>query len=533
MSLPPCQVPAAQAFDCCGAGPLDPCWEAPGFAWKDCCLPRPLAPEVDGGSLGADGDFLFRLRVSLIALAHGDGDCRQTIPMLEAAAATSRRSPAASWAATLSSQLALAVCQDVGAAGRHALRLRRTELRRMWLAVVLGAQWQGLFESGWPIFGFLALLARDVAKVRAADPRRFGGCCRHEPCRSEALVLEDWLNTRGFYDGMHRNASNLYFEHTVSEALGSREMHESMRCFLLDNAFRALITLLCHRLGLIHKPVGWLADNAQQYFAEHVWQPGADPLQALLRSPFPLLLALTHIEAHPQRRLEDLFLSMVPRDGSILEAGAFDGKDTLRMADAVPQGTVYAFEPFPANYETVLRRIAGRQNIRTFHAALAGEDADERPFRVGRVNSATAMGSLLNYSEEYSKVYPHVKWSAAETDDDSQEIVVKVPVLSLGTWAATEGVTQLDMLWLDLEGLELEVLRSPGAAALLASASLVMAETRSASMYREATGAATLTDLRAVMERQHGFRLVFAPALLWYQTGHFNAFFAKPQLLGL
>lgn len=130
-------------------------------------------------------------------------------------------------------------------------------------------------------------------------------------------------------------------------------------------------------------------------------------------------------------------------DAVVVDGGAHIGVITLLLSSLVPQGTVHAFEPTPSTLAYLEQNIAagGATNVRVTAAALGRSD--------GKI------------SLDPSDAYP----AGAHVRDDGEGTCL-VPAVTLDSWATSEGIERLDLLKLDVEGLELAVLA--GAARTLA-----------------------------------------------------------------
>lgn len=141
----------------------------------------------------------------------------------------------------------------------------------------------------------------------------------------------------------------------------------------------------------------------------------------------------------------------LPDNPNILDAGAFDGTDTVAMAKMWPNGMLYAFEPVPEIYHWLGDKTQNCDNVRCFSIALSNKTGyqefflSEDPNKPG-VNFQS--GSLLAPKEHLK--YSHIQFNKKTT----------VPTITIDKWAELYGVSRIDMMWLDMQGMELEVLRA-------------------------------------------------------------------------
>lgn len=178
----------------------------------------------------------------------------------------------------------------------------------------------------------------------------------------------------------------------------------------------------------------------------------------------------------------------------VLEAGAYDGVDTIRFARRWPQGHVYSFEPVPSLFAGVQEQVGGFQNVTLFREALVGDPTlSEVELHVGMGETQNASASILRPTEHLS-IFPDVDLSGSAS----------APAVTLDAWAQREGVSRVDMLWLDLQGAELMVLKQ--GVRVLQGVQAAHLEVSTRPLYE---GAAVWSDIRGFMRAQ-GFREAIA-----------------------
>ena len=180
----------------------------------------------------------------------------------------------------------------------------------------------------------------------------------------------------------------------------------------------------------------------------------------------------------------------LPASPAILEAGACDGADTVRLARRWPGGTVHAFEPVPDAYAGVVERTRSLANVSTYELALSDESGtadihlSEDESGAPRPDSS----SLLEPTEHLA-AWPSIKFRHTVT----------VRAVTLDVWARTHSIDHLDLMWLDLQGMELRVLRA--SPELVAHTSAIYMEVWRRPMY---AGAPDYREVLAWMA-DHGF----------------------------
>lgn len=139
----------------------------------------------------------------------------------------------------------------------------------------------------------------------------------------------------------------------------------------------------------------------------------------------------------------ELAAALVPANPVVLEAGSHDGSDSSLLSAAWPTGRIYAVEPVPHNFEAVVARALPNVICRQFAFAEQDGTAD---FRVELSGNGGA-SSLLEAEEWFFRDYVKVEQS------------IRVTTKTLDAWCREEGLERVDFMWLDLEGMELPVLR--------------------------------------------------------------------------
>jgi FkbM family methyltransferase len=189
----------------------------------------------------------------------------------------------------------------------------------------------------------------------------------------------------------------------------------------------------------------------------------------------------------------------LPKCPVIVEAGAHIGRDTVRMARMWPHGRIHAFEPFPnvfANLEQNTRRLS---NVKRYRLAL-GPTSGTSMLHVS--SGASDGSSSLLAPKKHLEYHPEVRF----------EDRIEVETITLDDWAVRESVPRVDLLWLDLQGIEPLVLRS--GEQTLSGVSAVHTEVNLVENYE---GAISYRDLRGWMADRN-FEVV-AEDLRWEDGG--------------
>lgn len=146
-----------------------------------------------------------------------------------------------------------------------------------------------------------------------------------------------------------------------------------------------------------------------------------------------------------------LLQKYLPENPIIVEAGAYNGNDTIRMAKAFPNGHIHAFEPVPEIMERLKIKTEQFPNISRYPYALSDHNGSalfyvsEKPEKPGVASQA---GSLLKPKERMRHSPLHFPRT------------IQVPTITLDSWAKKENISRVDFLWLDMQGHELAVLKA-------------------------------------------------------------------------
>ncbi|MDR0602904.1 MAG: FkbM family methyltransferase [Bacteroidales bacterium] len=136
----------------------------------------------------------------------------------------------------------------------------------------------------------------------------------------------------------------------------------------------------------------------------------------------------------------------------LLEAGAADGRDTERFARLYPRVTIYAFEPIDKNYKILQNRVNGLTNVKIFKLALSDSTGTAEmnvSQIVGQPDEAATSSSLL-YPELHISKFTNIAFHEKET----------VKTITLDDWAEQNNIDHIDAMWLDMQGMEYNVLKA-------------------------------------------------------------------------
>ena len=146
------------------------------------------------------------------------------------------------------------------------------------------------------------------------------------------------------------------------------------------------------------------------------------------------------------KRTKSIIGKHLPDNAVIVEAGAHKGTDTAEMAYRWPDAIIHAFEPVPEIYKILTLNTGRYSNVKTYQLALS----DRNGFAKFHTSEGTSdeSGSLLT-PKEHLKIHPTVKFNKE----------IKVRTIMLDSWAKENNISKVDFMWLDMQGMELKVLK--------------------------------------------------------------------------
>lgn len=135
----------------------------------------------------------------------------------------------------------------------------------------------------------------------------------------------------------------------------------------------------------------------------------------------------------------------------IIEAGSADGVDTLLFAKNFDKATIFAIEPVEKQYAFLLEKFKRFNNIKLTRVALSSRTEPVSIF-VGKSNGEIGgMGSSSLLKPTLHKHYfPQINFSETQIAE----------AVTLDKFIKDNDIEIVDLLWLDIQGMELDVMKS-------------------------------------------------------------------------
>ena len=168
----------------------------------------------------------------------------------------------------------------------------------------------------------------------------------------------------------------------------------------------------------------------------------------------------------------------------MIDAGAHIGADSIEFARLFPNLTVHAFEPIPDIYAHLARNTRRYDRIHCYPLALSGRSGKQE---MHVSSGASDASSSLLAPKSHAVDHPDVHFDGECT----------VECMTLDGWAQANGVSDIAFLWLDLQGCELDVLRS--GIGVLQNVRAIHTEVSTRETY---TGAVLYPELKAWLSEQ-------------------------------
>lgn len=190
---------------------------------------------------------------------------------------------------------------------------------------------------------------------------------------------------------------------------------------------------------------------------------------------------------------------------NILEAGASGGEDTLEWAAMPEVGTVFAFEPVEASFQTLQQKVKDNPRIKAFQLALSDKPGET----IINISENTRNPDGLPSSSSILTPTGHLEFHRHITFSKQQ----RVQVVTIDDWAKENDIRTVDVMWLDMQGAEHLALQ--GALQMLQTTSVIYTEVSLKPMYANSL---LYPELKQLLD-QLGFR-VAQEYLPWEDMGN-------------
>lgn len=187
-----------------------------------------------------------------------------------------------------------------------------------------------------------------------------------------------------------------------------------------------------------------------------------------------------------------MLAQFLPENPMIIEAGAYKGRDTAKLAQRFPLGQIHAFEPLRTAFPQL------EDTMRAYPYVFLHNNALDRTSGVKDFYICHGTYSQNPVYEFHSSLLKPTNSSAIHLLGP----IESVSCISLADFCRDNGIEQIDMLWLSAEGNELQILE--GAEGLLHNVSLIYVRSQ---LYPTRIGITLFENLKRYLEGK-GFILL-------------------------
>lgn len=147
--------------------------------------------------------------------------------------------------------------------------------------------------------------------------------------------------------------------------------------------------------------------------------------------------------------IKDWIKKNLKKDSIILEAGSYDGNDTLFLSEVASEGIIYSFEPIPQLYKNSLSKVFSSKNVKLFDKALSDKNGLDSIYLSDRFGMTWGSSSFLK-PKEHLDVHPQITFNSE----------IEIECVSLDSFCKEHKIEIIDFMWLDMQGYEPVVLFS-------------------------------------------------------------------------
>jgi FkbM family methyltransferase len=141
----------------------------------------------------------------------------------------------------------------------------------------------------------------------------------------------------------------------------------------------------------------------------------------------------------------EIFTRYLKDDSIVLEAGCFDGTNTIDLSNVFNKGHIYGLEPVHDIFKALESRVVNRDNISIFEMALDDMCGDKEMY----ISSGMSyQSSSLLKPKEHLNTFPDCKFETTQI----------VKTITINEFVKQNNINNIDFMWLDLQGSEAKVL---------------------------------------------------------------------------
>jgi FkbM family methyltransferase len=148
---------------------------------------------------------------------------------------------------------------------------------------------------------------------------------------------------------------------------------------------------------------------------------------------------------------KSIFLKYVEQIKTIVEAGAADGVDTLEFTELFPNANIFAIEPVMDQFNFLKKKFKNFKKVQIFNMALDSKIGTTEIFIGSNKGFLQGNGSSsLLMPTQHKLIFPEISFKLKQQVDTE----------TLTNFCYANGITYIDLLWLDLQGKEFDVIKA-------------------------------------------------------------------------
>lgn len=214
-----------------------------------------------------------------------------------------------------------------------------------------------------------------------------------------------------------------------------------------------------------------------------------------------LVTSSTFLSADMADQVRNIINKLFSDNLIILEVGAYTGGDTVKAAKLWPKATIYAFEPVSELFSQLQSNCQHFSNVHCYSVALNDTTGKAKMY----VSSGGSnMSSSLLRPKDHLKYHPDVFFTRT----------IEVETKNLDEWAKQNNVDHVDVMWLTMQGSEIEMLKA--APEILKTVKVIYTEVHKYEVY---AGCLVYPEMKKWFE-SHGFIVMIEELSRWQDFGN-------------
>jgi FkbM family methyltransferase len=163
---------------------------------------------------------------------------------------------------------------------------------------------------------------------------------------------------------------------------------------------------------------------------------------------FAFLLLVSSFILKADNLSKNFIAHFLPPNPIILDAGAHNGSDSREFSQLLPSATIIACEPVPNLFQTLKENTQDCTNIIYVQKALSSQRGEAWIYVSQGGDASSSL--LIPEQQKFQQYFPHITFPYA----------LKIETLTLDDLAEELQLDHIDFLCLDLQGVELMVLKA-------------------------------------------------------------------------